>query len=229
MTQAEVTQADDGSSDGGPEQSELRGVRRTQAERSAAMRQRLLDATIDCLVTYGYAGTTTQRVAQRAGVTRGAQIHHFKAKEDLVAAAIEHLARRRAQKAIAEIGMIKDNPDMVTAILDFLWSLHQGPIFVATIELWIASRTDRALAAQIERVEPVVNAGVFAAIVQLLPDQAGQRELRHAAYTTMDAIRGLLISSFVDGDQARLQRRWARASSHLRRDIEAALSTGGAS
>jgi AcrR family transcriptional regulator len=193
------------------------------------MRQRLLDATIDCLVTYGYAGTTTHRIAQQAGVTRGAQIHHFRAKEDLVVAAIEHLAHQRAEKAIGDVAMIRENPDTVTAILDFLWSLHQGPFFVATIELWIASRTDRVLAAQIERVEPVVTAGVFAAIVQILPDQAAQKELRHAAYTTMDAIRGLLIASFVDGDQARLRRRWARARSRLRRDIEAALATGSAS
>ena len=221
-----MTEADSGSSDGVPTESETPGVRRTQAERSAAMRQRLLDATIDCLVTYGYAGTTTQRIAQCAGVTRGAQIHHFKAKEDLVAAAIEHLAQRRAQKAIADVALIKANPDLIGAILDFLWALHQGPIFVATIELWIASRTDRALAAQIERVEPVVNAGVFAAIVQLLPTQAGQRELRYAAYTAKDAIRGLLISSFVDGDQARLDRRWARARLHIRGNFEAALSAG---
>lgn len=212
-----------------PEPVETRSGRRTQAERSAAMRQRLLDATIDCLVTYGYAGTTTHRIAQQAGVTRGAQIHHFRAKEDLVVAAIEHLAHQRAQKAIGDLGMIRENPDTATAILDFLWSLHQGPFFVATIELWIASRTDRVLAAQIERVEPVVTAGVFAAIVQILPDQAAQKELRHAAYTTMDAIRGLLISSFVDGDQERLQRRWARARARLRGDIEAALSTGGGS
>lgn len=212
-----------------PEPVETRSGRRTQAERSAAMRQRLLDATIDCLVTYGYAGTTTHRIAQQAGVTRGAQIHHFRAKEDLVVAAIEHLAHQRAQKAIGDLGMIRENPDTATAILDFLWSLHQGPFFVATIELWIASRTDRVLAAQIERVEPVVTAGVFAAIVQILPGQAAQKELRHAAYTTMDAIRGLLISSFVDGDQERLQRRWARARARLRGDIEAALSTGGGS
>jgi AcrR family transcriptional regulator len=199
--------------------------RRTQAERSAAMRQRLLDATIDCLVTYGYAGTTTNRIAERAGVTRGAQIHHFGSKVDLVAAAIEHLAEQRSLKAMSDLGLIKDNPDPVTAILDFLWSLHEGPMFVATIELWIAARTDPVLAAQIVRVEPVVNAGVFAAIVQLLPDQAAQRELRHAAYTVMDAIRGLLISSFVDGDQERLQRRWARAKSRLGSDIAAALSS----
>jgi AcrR family transcriptional regulator len=191
------------------------------------MRQRLLDATIDCLVTYGYAGTTTNRIAKRAGVTRGAQIHHFRAKEDLVAAAIEHVAQQRALKAMSDLDLIRENPDTVTAILDFLWSLHEGPLFVATIELWIASRTDPVLAAQIARVEPVVNAGVFAAIVELLPDQAAQKELRHAAYTVMDAIRGLLISSFVDGDEQRLQRRWARAKSRLRRDIEAALSNAG--
>jgi AcrR family transcriptional regulator len=212
-----------------PDAVETRSGRRTQAERSAAMRQRLLDATIDCLVTYGYAGTTTHRIAQRAGVTRGAQIHHFRSKEDLVVAAIEHLAQQRVQKAIGDLDMIRENPDTATAILDFLWSLHQGPVFVATIELWIASRTDKVLAAQIQRVEPVVIAGVFAGIVELLPDQAHRKELRHAAYTTMDAIRGLLISSFVDGDQERLQRRWARARSHLRGDIEAALSTGAGS
>jgi len=209
-----------------PDPAETPSGRRTQAERSAAMRQRLLEATIDCLVAYGYAGTTTERIAQRAGVTRGAQIHHFKAKEDLVVAAIEHLVQQRAEKAIADVRIIKENPDTATAILDFLWSLHEGPFFVATIELWVASRTDRKLAAQIVRLEPVVNAGVFAAIVQLIPKEAAQKEVRYATYTTMDAIRGLLISSFVDGDEARLQRRWARARSRFHRDLEAALSTG---
>jgi AcrR family transcriptional regulator len=189
------------------------------------MRQRLLDATIDCLVSYGYAGTTTARIAERAGVTRGAQIHHFKTKEDLVVAATEHLAHQRAERAIADVGELNGKPDIVAAILDFLWSIHQGPLFVATIELWIASRTDRALAAQLQRLDPVVNAGVFASIVRFLPDRlAQQRALRHAAYTAMDAIRGLLISGFVDGDEDRLQRRWARARVSLRADIEAALS-----
>ncbi|HUL99136.1 MAG TPA: TetR/AcrR family transcriptional regulator, partial [Mycobacterium sp.] len=36
-----------------------RAVRRTQEQRSADTRTRLLDATIDCLVRYGYHGTTT--------------------------------------------------------------------------------------------------------------------------------------------------------------------------
>jgi AcrR family transcriptional regulator len=220
-----MTQVGNGSPDSAANEPGLRGARRTQAERSAAMRQRLLDATVDCLVAYGYAGTTTMRVAEKAGVTRGAQIHHFPSKGDLVVAAIEHLAHQRARKAIADLGLIDQNPDTANAILDFLWSLHEGPLFVATIELWIASRTDRVLAAQIERVEPIVNAGVFAAIAQFMPDEAARRDLRHATYTAMDAIRGLRISSFVDGDDDRLQRRWARARSRLRSDIEMALNS----
>ena len=193
-----------------------RRVRRTQAERSAAMRTRLLDATIECLVTYGYAGTTTPRVAELAGVTRGAQIHHFRSKEDLVVAAIEHLAQQRAQGAIREIGRVEASSDPVSMVLEFLWEAHQGPMFVATVELWVAARTDDVLAGHIERVEPLVNSTLISAIAQLVPDHAMRKELRNFVYTAMDALRGILLNSFVDRDSGRARRRWDRACEHLR-------------
>jgi AcrR family transcriptional regulator len=193
-----------------------RRVRRTQAERSAAMRARLLDATIECLVTYGYAGTTTPRVAERAGVTRGAQIHHFRSKEDLVVAAIEHLAQQRTQAAIREFGRAETSSDPVSTVLDFLWEAHQGPMFVATVELWVAARTDDVLARHIERVEPLVNSTLISAIAQLVPDHAMRKELRNFVYTAMDALRGILLNSFVDCDSDRVRRRWDRACEHLR-------------
>ena len=193
-----------------------RRVRRTQAERSAAMRTRLLDATIECLVTYGYAGTTTPRVAELAGVTRGAQIHHFRSKEDLVVAAIEHLAQQRAQGAIREIGRVEASSDPVSMVLEFLWEAHQGPMFVATVELWVAARTDDVLAGHIERVEPLVNSTLISAIAQLVPDHAMRKEMRNFVYTAMDALRGILLNSFVDRDPGRARRRWERACEHLR-------------
>jgi AcrR family transcriptional regulator len=201
-----------------------RSERRTQAERSAAMRLRLLDATVECLVTYGYAGTNTHRVAELAGVTRGAQIHHFPAKEDLVVAAIEHLAQQRARVTIREVGRIRESPDPAAAVLDFLWEVHQGPIVVATLELWMASRTDPVLAKHVQRVEPVVNGALLAAIEQVLPDRSAQKELRYAVYTAMDALRGILIAGFVDGDAGRLRKRWDRASAHLQREVRDALA-----
>jgi AcrR family transcriptional regulator len=193
-----------------------RRVRRTQAERSAAMRTRLLDATIECLVTYGYAGTTTPRVAERAGVTRGAQIHHFRSKEDLVVAAIEHLAQQRVQAAMREFGRVEASSDPVSTVLDFLWEAHQGPMFVATVELWVAARTDSVLAAHVERVEPLVNSTLISAIAQLVPDHAMRKDLRNFVYTAMDALRGILLASFVDRDNARARRRWDRACEQLR-------------
>ena len=59
--------------------------RRTQQERRAATRAALLDATIECLVEYGYAGVTTTKIVEHAGVSRGAQVHHFPTKAQLVA------------------------------------------------------------------------------------------------------------------------------------------------
>ncbi|AGM29490.1 TetR family transcriptional regulator [Mycobacteroides abscessus subsp. abscessus] len=206
---------------------EGRASRRTQAQRSAEMRTRLLDATVECLVAHGYAGTTTPRIAEMAGVTRGAQAYHFQSKEDLVVAAIEHLAQQRTQAAIREIARLQGNPDPVSAVLDFMWEIHQGPIFVATMELWIASRTDKVLAQQIQRMEPFVNSALAAAIVQLLPEHPAPAELAKIVYTAMDTLRGILIASFVDGDVERARRRWARASAHLRAVAVAAFPSLG--
>src|ERR1700712_781711 len=66
-----------------------------QEERTRVMRQRLLDATIECLVEHGWSGTSTTLVSQRAGVSRGAQLHHFPTKNDLALAAGAHLSDMR--------------------------------------------------------------------------------------------------------------------------------------
>ena len=68
--------------------------RRTQEERSAETRTRLLDAAIECLLKLGYAGTTTTEIATRAKVSRGAQLHHYPTKQELLTAAVEHLFER---------------------------------------------------------------------------------------------------------------------------------------
>lgn len=130
-------------------------------------------------------------------------------------AAIEHLAEQRTQAAIRELGHVQDTPDPVAKMLEYLWDSHQGPIFVATAELWIAARTDPVLAQQVERVEPIVNGALIGAIAQLLPEHSGQKELRDIVYTAMDALRGILISSFADPDTRRAKRRWDRVSLQL--------------
>ncbi|MBO0855283.1 MAG: TetR/AcrR family transcriptional regulator [Nocardia sp.] len=198
--------------------------RRTQEQRSNRMRARLLDATIDCLVEYGYAGTTAARVAERAGVTRGAQVHHFGSKTDLVTAAISHLAQRRTEAVIRELGRLRVGEDPLGAMLEGMWELHQDPLFIAAVELWVAGRTDPALAAEVRKVEPFVNNAVLLAVSRLVPDEMRRKDVRDFTYTAMDTLRGILVSNFVSADAERAHRRWRRASQQLRSAAGSTLS-----
>src|SRR5437763_12092708 len=94
-----------------------RQQRRTQAERSAATRAALLDATVASLVEVGYANTTTTGIAERAGVSRGAQMHHFPAKADLVAHAVEHLAEKRIALLRSAIEHLDSSDDRIGGTL----------------------------------------------------------------------------------------------------------------
>ena len=116
--------------------------RRSQGERSASTRARLIDATVDCLTQYGYAGTTTPRIAELAGLTRGAQVHHFGSKHDLMSAAMHHMTAKTVATVVAGF---KDGytraEDPLGAILELIWDVHVAPGFVPVVELWVAGRT----------------------------------------------------------------------------------------
>jgi AcrR family transcriptional regulator len=196
---------------------------RTQQERSAAMRLRLLDATVDCLVRHGYAGTTTTRVTELAGVTRGAQVHHFPTRADLVAAAVHHLARRRAELAFERIDTVRRAPDPLDAALDLMWEIHQGPIQQATIEIWVAARTDTELRAQLTAVEPEARKALLEFSAAAFADYTDNPRFRHIIYTALDTVRGILLLGLSNSDTGQLDQRWKRAKSDLRLLIDAGL------
>jgi AcrR family transcriptional regulator len=194
-------------------------VRRTQDERSSSMRERLLDATIGCLVEYGYSGTTVTRIAERAGVTRGAQVHHYRTKDDLVTAAVTHLAGQSAEFGWSQIAGIANTEDPVGELLDILWEMHKGPTFTATVELWVAARTDAELRHHVATVEPVLLAILRDEAdrngVSGIADDPAAADLLDAVFTAMDTIRGLLISAWHLPARQR-NARWRRARERLR-------------
>jgi AcrR family transcriptional regulator len=120
-------------------------VRRTQRERSAAMRSRLLEATIDCLYEVGYSRTTTIEVAARAGVSRGAQLHHFPTKKRLVTVAVRHLLTKRLEEFRDAFATLPQGADKYSAVIDILWDKTSNRAFYAWLELVVAARTDPSL------------------------------------------------------------------------------------
>ena len=66
-----------------------------QAQKSAMTRDKILDAAISCFIAEGYTNVTTAKVASTAGVSRGAMLHHFPSKTELIQATVEYLYRKR--------------------------------------------------------------------------------------------------------------------------------------
>lgn len=144
--------------------------RRTQAARSAATRERLLDATIDCLVELGWAATSTTEVVRRAGVSRGAQVHHYPTKEDLVLAAVEHLVDRRIDEYQAAFAQMAPGARTVGAAFDLLWANYQGGTFEAWIEFAVAARTSPALHTRFVELEQHIQQTTLDIFVRMFPE-----------------------------------------------------------
>lgn len=121
------------------------GERRSQGDRSAATRQRILDATITCLVERGYAGTTTSVIQDQAGVSRGAITHQFPTRDSLMVAAVSYLSKERAQRISDRLRELPTGPQRVREGLRLTWAEYSGELFAAVLELWTASRTDDGL------------------------------------------------------------------------------------
>lgn len=119
--------------------------RRSQADRSAETRAKLLKATIDLLIERGYARLSTNDVAARIGLSRGAQVHHFPLKSDLVTAAIEDLVRQYNGFLAARIKNLPEGRAGIKKVIDTLFEIYSSPLHDAYQELHVAARTDPEL------------------------------------------------------------------------------------
>ena len=166
------------------------------------MRQRLLEATVDCLSELGWAGTTTTEVSQRAGVSRGAQLHHFPSKQDLVIAAVEHLTQiRRDELAHAVESLPAEG--RTRAVLTVLSAQFTGPVFFAALELWVAARTDAGLLEAVAPLERRVGRETHKYAVQLFGVDEKLGDNRALVQATLDLLRGLGLAASLSDDTAR--------------------------
>ncbi|MGW4497010.1 TetR/AcrR family transcriptional regulator [Micromonospora sp. NPDC004336] len=174
-----------------------------QQERSRATQARLLEATVECLVEHGWAGTTTTVVAARAGVSRGAQLHHYPTKAALVTAAVTHLTERRAEELRTEAEALPPGPQRLDRVIDLLATSFTGPLFVAALELWVAARTDRELREALLPLEARVGREMHRLTVALLDVDERRPGVREAVQATLDLLRGLGVANLLNDDSAR--------------------------
>jgi AcrR family transcriptional regulator len=177
-----------------------------QEERTRVMRQRLLEATVECLVEHGWAGTSTTLVSQRAGVSRGAQLHHFPTKDDLVLAAVEHLTERRGEELRQAARHLPQGKKRTRAVLEMFADHFTSPVFTAALELWVAARTDEALHAAVVPLEQRVGREAHRIAVEALGVDEGRPRVRELVQATLDLVRGLGLANTITDDTARRNR-----------------------
>jgi AcrR family transcriptional regulator len=188
-------------------------TRTPQQERSRATQLRLLEATVDCLVERGWSGTTTTLIASKAGLSRGAQLHHYPTKTALVLAAVEHLARRRAEEIRTEAGQLP--PGRIDQVIDLLAAAFTGPLYVAALEVWIAGRSEPELRRALVPLEARVGREMHRLTVDLLGADDGRAPVREAVQATLDLLRGLGVANLLSDDTPRRKAILAAWTRHL--------------
>jgi AcrR family transcriptional regulator len=185
---------------------------RKEQARSRVTRQRLMEACVECLVEFGWAGTTTTVVAARAGVSRGAQLHHYPTRAELVVAAVRHVGRVRAAEIVEAARELPPGGRRTEAVLGLLADFYGGPLFAAALELWVAARTDAQLRAVVAPLEAQLGRETHKVAVQMLGVREGRPGVRELVQATLDLLRGLGLAGVLSDDRERRQRilrQWA--------------------
>ena len=126
---------------------------RTQEERSAETRAKLVAAMLDCLQEVGAARTSTNMVAERAGVSRGALTHHYASKEELLVDAVEHLLKEASRDIRGLAEDVRAARLDLDGFLDRVCEMYLGRLLQITLEHVTEARHNETLR---ESLVPVV-------------------------------------------------------------------------
>ena len=110
--------------------------------KSQRTRRRILDSALSLFAEIGYHAATNARIAESAGLTRGAMLYHFDSREALVAALVPHVQAERMRLLREAAEESPHGPDRTDFAIDAYWRLLSEPAFAAFSELETASRKE---------------------------------------------------------------------------------------
>ena len=143
--------------------------RRTQAERTAETRGRIVAAVVESIAEIGFQRTTASEIAQRSGVTWGAVQHHFGGKDGILAAVLED-SFARFERRLADVPPARSGTPLeerVSRFVDGAWQHFESAPYRSTFEILLnharpGARGGRRLVARrhVPRLEPRVGRGL---------------------------------------------------------------------
>jgi AcrR family transcriptional regulator len=172
--------------------------------KSRRTRVRILDAAMRLFAEVGYHAATNSEIATAAELTRGAMLYHFASREDLVAAAADHIQAARLALFDAAAADPPAGGDATSHAIEAYWRLLAEPPFVAFAELEAVARTDAMVRERLAGAQAAFDRAQVATFSALA--QAGQGP---RFQTSRDLARflleGLARASLAYDDAARVQ------------------------
>lgn len=191
-------------------------LREPRQDRGWATRARLLESAVACLAELGWSGATVSVIAERAGVSRGATQHYFPTREDLLTAAIEHMADIRLTEIRREAARLPHSREQRTPdVVRLLVRLYTGPVFRAALQLWAAASASDFLRELVLPLEARLGREAHKAAIELLGADESAPGVHEAVQATLDLARGLGLADTLADDSRRRERIIAQWSAML--------------
>jgi len=201
-----------------------RRPRRSQEERSADTRARLRGATLETLLELGYARTSTVEICRRAGVSRGAMLHQYPTKTDLIIDTARHrFERARVEMEQLALGFGRGELT-IDAFIAGMWE-QVFPIqsVVLTLETLVAARADPELDRVIGGFLADMLQGYEAVATTAFAGTGFSVEQRHVlVLLTACAVRGLRYQQLMHSPPAVVD----KVRQALKYSLEAVLNAG---
>jgi AcrR family transcriptional regulator len=172
-----------------------------QQTKSGRTRKAILDAAVDCFYELGYFNTTTEHIARKAGVSRGAMLHHFATRFDLIAAAVEHINQIRLATFTREETEIQSGAEhsRIEEGIDAYWRQLNTPAFIVFAELRVAARTDKDLERVLIPALKAYDKAWYVEITKVFPDLALSEAFSRTNYMTQYLLEGMAMARATKG------------------------------
>ena len=168
-----------------------------QARKSAATRDQIVSAAIRCIVELSYSKTTMMKISEKAGLSRGATLHHFPSKMDIIRAAVDTIHEKRIEAFRRSIKEIPESADMAHLAVEAYSADLNHPIYVALFELSVAARTDNKLRKILRPAQLAFDREWYETAWGLFPEWHSDRQAFDLALNlSQKLIEGMAISNF---------------------------------
>lgn len=191
-----------------------------QAERTAIMRERLAKAAFEVILENGFANFRTSAVAKKAGVSQGAQLHHYPTKNDLTLAAMEYAYERSHSLFVENLATFSADHDPIEAAIKDAEDFYLSEFFMVALDILMAGGKNEELREQQIKLALSSRSLVEQAWIRKLVDLGwAQGAAENALQMTFCLVRGYAIKLLITDNietYHRMMRQWRSLAEQLK-------------